>query len=330
MTTIAAREQHRILTEDIRITPLEGLPIADDGGEGLATIEARLARGDIINRNQRYYSRTVLERAANAARERTESGQFIGLMDHPDWFDGDKGKPERTVIRWSRLWMEGPDLMGEGLVLDTALGRDLDGLRRGKVHIGLSTNAYATAHYENAEDIPAPWDGEKHDLIEVIDDLHLLTVDVVNDPSNVYAAISKEAKARREAAAGRKDNSMNDATTARMTALEEQVAALTAERDALQERVTALETDLAQGQRDSIAREAIAAAGGVPEALETAIILTARYAESDDDAREQAIALTRAAAGHGNNSVPREDTDSKEPKSDPLRETRDALATPDY
>lgn len=322
----AEQHKHRILTEDLRITPIEA---ADEAaGEGLATIQATLARGNIINRNQRYYSATVLERAANTARDRINAGQFIGLMDHPDWWDGDKGKPERTVIRWNRLWMDGQDLKGEGLILDTSLGRDLDGLRRGRVHIGLSTNAYATAHYENADDVPAAWDGDKNDLIEVIDDLHLLTVDVVNDPSNVYAAISKEATARREAAAGGKDKNMNDTERA---ALQEQLATLTSERDALTERVTTLEAELVTERRDSIAREAIARAGHLPEALAEAVRLTARAAESDEAAREAVTALvTSAPASNGNNAVPRASEGTEQPKGDPLRETREALAVTDY
>lgn len=327
MSKAATRERLRSITEDYQITARE----SDGEGKGLATIRATLARGNHINRNRRYYSATVLARAAAAATDRVESGQLIGLMDHPNWWDGDgdKGKPERTVIRWNRLWMDGPDLMGEGHIINTALGRDLLGMHEGDVHIGLSTNSYATAHYEPAEDVPAPYDGEATDLIQVIDELELLTVDVVNDPSNVYAAIEREAIAARESYEAERNPDMNELeqAQARIRELEGQVAEQAADLEQARADLERARADLVRQARESIVREAVAQANGaVPQAIQDAAVLLATTAADDDAARESVRELIASATGvnHGNNGVPAKESLEK-PKGDPLREAIQSL-----
>lgn len=313
------RDRVRILTEDIRITEADNQP---------TTITATLARGNIINRNQRYYSATVLERAASEAHDRLQAGEIIGLMDHPNWWngDGDKGKPERTVIRWNRMWMEGPDLQGEGGILETALGKDLLALHKGKVRIPLSTNAYASRHFENAEGVPAPWDGDPNDLIEVIDTLELLTVDVVNDPANAYAAIHAEAAARRETAI-REANARDPDKEQHMTelekaALEARLVALEAERDEATRAQATAEQTLARERREGIAREAIAAKGVTSAPLIAAINLTAVTAESDDAARTATLELASSMpVSNGNNGLP----EKTQVDTDVLAEARASL-----
>lgn len=196
----AHRAPPRILSEKKLLTleATDQLRITEATAGGLADITATLARGDIINRNARLYSSTVLEAAATEARDRVTNGEMIGLMDHPGWTDSAKGKPERIVIKWNRLYMNGPDLKGEGVILDTALGRDLMALRAGGVHLALSTNGYARTTFAPAKTLPAKWTGKPDDLIEVIEDFELLTADVVTDPANTFARIEREAVARRE------------------------------------------------------------------------------------------------------------------------------------
>lgn len=312
--TTPSRDRLRILTEELRITETPGQ---------LPTITATLARGNMINRNQRYYSATVLERAATEAHDRIQNGELIGLMDHPGWDDGVKGKPERTVIRWGRLWMDGPNLEGEGVIIQTALGKDLLAMHQGKVRIPLSTNAFATTHFENAEDVPAAWDGDPHDLIEVIDTLELLTVDVVNDASNTYAAVHAEASARREThlreAKARDPDKEQGMTEQEKQQHAAQLAALEAERDEAKRAQQTAEQTLARERRESIAREAIAAKGVTSEALKAAITLTAVNAESDDAAKTAVLELAAAVpASNGNNHIP----DNTKPVVDVLAEAR--------
>lgn len=299
------------------------LEITSDAG-AIPNITATLARGDIINRNGRYYSATVLERAAVQARDRVAAGQVIGLMGHPDWFDGDKGRSERTVIRWSRLYMDGPDLKGEGTIVLTALGKDLLALKEGNVHIGLSTNAYALAHWENAEDVPAPWDGDPRDLIEVIDELELLTIDVVNDPSNVFAQIHAEATARRESATRERNEEMNE-----LEKLKAELAAAKAAQEAAEARVTDLEAAALIASEEAAMRERTAVVDVVTakhphlaEAIVEAMRRAAETAESVEAARAAVEALAAAvpAPTNGNNGVPVSEDQTPAQGFDPMRE----------
>lgn len=325
-TLVGERHLTRIITEDVSIQDRR----AGEEGSFLPRITATLTRGDTVNRNGRRYPTDTLRGMLPAANTAAAEGRLIGLMNHPAWTEGAKGTPERTVIRWTAVELNGDDLIGHGEVLETALGRDLLALKRGGVRIGLSTNAYVRSHYEGDLEHPEDW-------IEVIDEIELLTVDVVNDPSNEYAAVHAEAVARREAAW--KENSVKDNPDQRPTVTPE---ALTAERDAalakarqaedaleaLKAEKATVEAEAVKARRAAIAAEALAALPNAAQAIRDAVLLTAINAASDDDARKAATALTEALAstttgGNGNNGIP---TPTKTPAGDPLREARAAFA----
>lgn len=300
-------------TRDIRASPIreatDVVEIVTEAGSS-PSITATLTRGNMINRNGRYYSAVELEKAATAAHDRVKAGQLIGLMDHPDFFNGDKGKPERTVIRWSRLWMDGPDLKGEGAILGTALGKDLLALREGGVHIALSTNAYARTSYEQAKHVPAAYDGPEDDLIAVMADIELLSVDVVNNPSNVFAQIHAEAALAREREQEREENEVNEEERKQLeTQLEaEKAAREAAEKTAAeaQEALTKAQADLVTQERESIVTTALAGRT-VPEAVRDAMLAAANTAETKEAAAEAVKALAdayTAGGGNGNNHIP--------------------------
>lgn len=296
------------------------LEVAEDTSAGVASITATLARGDIINRNWRYYSSTTLERAAVAARDRVANGEVIGLLDHPDFWDGAKGRTENAVIVWTDLYMDGADLKGKGHILDTSKGRDLLGQKKGGMHLALSTNGYALEQrFVPAKDVPAAWDGDADELIQVIDDFELLTIDVVNDPSNVFARIEREAASVREAYRQEKElhEKEGDPVTEEMRKLKDELAAaeaLLAEQE--ETHVRAIEL----AERVAVARVRLAEAGKVPEAIRKAAMTAAEAAESVE-AAEAAVTelLDSIKTGHGNNGVPA--TESKKAAGfDPIAE----------
>jgi len=272
----------------------------------LATITATLTTADEVNKNSRLYPLRVLADAALEANKAADRGELIGLLDHPDWNEGNKGTPGKTVIKWERVWMDGAKLLGEGLLLDTTLGRDLNSQRKAGVRLGLSINGMGSSRFVKASELDP--DTESSGLVQVIEKYELLTADVVNDPASVTAAISREARALRE----RKEHEMDAAE--RATQLETQLAAETAAREAAEQEAQTAKDALAQAQADLLAaeREGIvntALAGrSVPDAVKTAMQAAAKTAESVDAAREAVKALadayTTAGAGHGNNHVP--------------------------
>lgn len=310
------RERARDLTE--RVTFEDAPP---DSGY-LARITATLTTGDEINRNGRYYPASVLAEAAEEANKAADRGELIGLLDHPDWFEGNKGSPAKTVIKWERVWMDGPALKGEGLLLDTTAGRDLNAQRKAKVRLGLSTNGMATRRFLRAHELDP--DDESNDLIEVIESFELLTVDVVNDPASVGAAINQEARAMRE----RKEQDMTAEERAKQleTQLAEEKAAReaaeTAAREAEEARKQA-ETDLLTLERESVVDLALAGAT-VPQAVRDAMLTASKAADTREAAQEAVKALAEAfqtSGGNGNNHIP----DDSKPVADALAEAREQI-----
>lgn len=317
MPKTMTRERTRDLTE--RVT-FEDLP-AESGA--LARITATLSTGDEVNRNGRYYPASVLADAATTANEAADRGELIGLLDHPDWFEGNKGSPAKTVLKWERVWMDGPALKGEGLLLDTTAGRDLNAQRKAKVRLGLSTNGMAASRFVKATDLDP--DLESSDLVQVIESFELLTIDVVNDPASTGAAISREARAMRE----RKEQDMTAEERAKQleTQLAEEKAAREAAEQSAQEAKEAreaAEAALVKAERDSVVTQALAGRN-VPDAVRTAMTTAAQSAETVDAAREAVKALADAytqAGGNGNNHIP--EADGK-PVTDALAEARQQI-----
>lgn len=311
MPPTLARERARDLTEVVAFEAA-----APDSG-ALARITAKLATGDEINRNGRYYPSSVLADAAVEANKAADRGELIGLLDHPDWFEGNKGTPAKTVLKWERVWMDGPALMGEGLLLDTTAGRDIDAQRKAKVRLGLSTNGMAASRFVKATEIDP--DLESIDLVQVIESFELLTVDLVNDPASVGAAIQQEARTLRE----RREHDMTAEERAKQ--LETQLAAETAAREAAeaaaknaQAAQATAEAALVAQERQHVVETALAGRS-VPDAVKTAMTAAANTAETVEAAREAVKALADAytPVGHGNNGVP----DTK-PTQDALAEAR--------
>lgn len=292
------------------------LTIREGEGQGLGEVTATLARGDIINRNRRYYSRTTLERAANTARDRIQNGEVIGLLDHPNLWDGAKGKTENTVIVWTDLTMDGADLKGTGRILDTSKGRDLMGQYAGGMHLALSTNGYALERrFVPAKDVPADWDGEADELIEVIDDLELLTIDLVNDPSNVFARIEREAAAVREA-----HKTSQPREDKKLMNVEKLKSELEAAQALLDEQEAEHVAAMSKAERVAVARVRVAEAGNVPEPIKRAALAAAEAAETVEAAEAAVTELVDSIrVGNGNNGVPTTE-DTNDVVFDPMME----------
>lgn len=299
MRPTPTRERARDLTETVTFDAA-----TPDSG-ALARITATLTTGDEVNRNGRYYPASVLADAAETANQAADRGELIGLLDHPDWSEGNKGTPGKTVIKWERVWMDGPALKGEGKLLDTTAGRDLDAQRKAGVRLGLSTNGMAASRFVKATEIDP--DSESTDLVQVVESFELLTVDVVNDPASVGAAINREARTMRE----RREQEMTAEERAKQ--LETQLAEANTARQAAEEAAKAAQEALAQAQAALVKAEregvvtAILAGRSVPDAVRTALSAAAHTADSLDAAREAVKALADAitlAPSHGNNGVP--------------------------
>lgn len=284
----------------------------NSAGEGLGTITGVLARGNMLNRNRRYYPTSVLAAAATASATATAEGELVGLVDHPEWHEGDKGSPLKIAINWTNLSMDGDDLIGEGLIVDNHAGREVLGLKRAKVKLGLSTNGYASSRFvpidELGEEV-ALADDDGIDYVQFVDELHLLTVDVVNDPSNVHARINRESvQAIREATMNKEEKKPVENDPKQEGTGTQEVHAV----EALAARVKELEArnaELAKTARAAAAREALSgyvklgthAGVDLDAAFEARALAAAEAAEDDASAIEavKVLVAERAAIMEG-------------------------------
>ena len=266
-----AGERITEITNKVRVEALTDTPGA------LARITATLSRGDMINRNGNLYPTAVLKAAVPAANEQAEEGALIGLMDHPDWFEGNRGTPSKTVLKWRRSgWTATTSTRKPSS--DTAMGRDLFAQHLAGVN-SASTNALVCA-YRAAKDVGVEWDGDEDDLIFVAERMELLTTDVVNDPSNVHARINREARERRE----RKEHDMT--AEERATQLETQLAEETTAREAAEKAAKTAQEAQAKAEAALVAAErrhvveATLAGRTVPQAVRDAMMAAATTAEN--------------------------------------------------
>lgn len=144
-----------------------------DEGSSLVKIEGIGSRGDVVNKNGRYYPTEVLKRAVEAAQTAVAEGSFTGELEHPE---SGLGSLERTAIRYTRLWMEGSDMRFEGVVLNTPAGRILRELMEGGVKIGVSTRGTGRVRWTTEDDFMPN--------VALVEELQLYGLDAVKMPSN--------------------------------------------------------------------------------------------------------------------------------------------------
>lgn len=132
-------------------------------------IEGIYAQAEVINGNKRFYSREVMEGSIGRyIAEYVDRGRALGELNHPDYPMPD---PSEAAVRICEMRMEGNDVYGKALVLNTPKGQTVRGLLEGGFRMGVSTRALGSLRERN--------DGIK----EVQKDLMFTAVDCVDNPS---------------------------------------------------------------------------------------------------------------------------------------------------
>ncbi|WP_147364008.1 hypothetical protein [Deinococcus cavernae] len=176
----------------------------------LVKFRADIAICDVINLNYRFYPRSAYEGAIERAQAAMAQGKLTGLLEHPGWDDGWKGRLDNIAARWTALGIEEkevefppesgvmvmkPVVWGEGVYTRTSGGELIQVLMQDGVFVGISTNGYSSVKWMLFSElgIPDPSGMIDPDLeIPVTgDDFTLLTIDFVSLPANsggqVYA-----------------------------------------------------------------------------------------------------------------------------------------------
>lgn len=142
---------------------------AAQNGEKKYRIEGVFIQSEKPNRNKRRYPRSVLQPAVQKyITEQVNTGRAVGELNHPDGptVNLDKVSHRITELKWN-----GNDVVGKALILNTPMGKIVQGLLDGGVRLGVSTRGMGSLEQGR--------DG----IMEVKNDFHLATVDIVQDPS---------------------------------------------------------------------------------------------------------------------------------------------------
>lgn len=130
----------------------------------------------IPNRNHRIYPTSVLaNESARYVKENVKNGRAYGELGHPA---GPNINADRICIHIKSLKQEGDNFLGKALIASTPMGKIVRDLLSDGASLGVSSRALGSLK-------PL-----KEGLSEVQDDLKLLAIDVVTDPSAPQAYVN--------------------------------------------------------------------------------------------------------------------------------------------
>jgi hypothetical protein len=136
--------------------------------DGPAKITAVVSVADQKNLNSRIYPLSLWEKVLPIVNAEIE--RHPGLADHPD------GAPSVAdiAVNWSRFYLDGKTVMGEGYIVPTAKGKDIEAIARSGVALGISTRGMGSAKRKEVN-------GET--VMVIGDDYEFLSADFVVEPS---------------------------------------------------------------------------------------------------------------------------------------------------
>lgn len=146
--------------------------------------KGKFQEADAVNKNKRMYPLAVLDENVKRLQNTVEEGGLIGELDHPS----------DSIIHFAnschkitKLWWEGNVLMGEGIILNTPMGKLLKSLISDGVRVGISSRGVGSGKVNE--------DG----ILVIGESYKLITFDAVADPSTNNAFHQKVVATSREA-----------------------------------------------------------------------------------------------------------------------------------
>lgn len=147
----------------------EVLTEATEGGKKNYFIEGIFMQGDIKNRNGRIYPSQVLEKEMNRYnKDFIQTKRALGELGHPD---GPQINGDRVSHLITEMKRDGSNFVGKAKILGTPMGEIVKTFIDEGVKVGVSTRGLGSVK------------PTKEGIMEVQNDFHLATVDVVTDPS---------------------------------------------------------------------------------------------------------------------------------------------------
>ena len=131
-------------------------------------IEGVFAQANQKNRNGRFYPKPIMESAVGKyVTEQVSKGRSVGELNHPEGPTVNLDKVSHLIT--SLTW-EGNDIVGKAAILDTPMGKIVQGLLEGGVLLGVSTRGMGSLERGNGAMVVKP-------------DFTLNAIDIVQDPS---------------------------------------------------------------------------------------------------------------------------------------------------
>lgn len=152
------------VTEDCAV-----LTEANEDGKKNYFIEGIFMQGDIKNRNGRIYPSAILEKEMKRYDDQfIKTKRALGELGHPD---GPSINGDRVSHLITEMKRDGSNFVGKAKILGTPMGQIVKTFMDEGVKIGVSTRGLGS--------VKATREG----IMEVQNDFHLSTVDIVTDPS---------------------------------------------------------------------------------------------------------------------------------------------------
>lgn len=132
-------------------------------------IEGIFMQGDIKNRNGRIYPSTILEKEMMRYEDQfIKTKRALGELGHPD---GPQINGDRVSHLITNMKRDGSNFVGKAKILSTPMGNIVKTFIDEGVKVGVSTRGLGSVK------------PTKEGIMEVQNDFHLATVDIVTDPS---------------------------------------------------------------------------------------------------------------------------------------------------
>jgi len=155
---------------------LEVLTEQDEkSGKKKYIIEGIFMQAEQKNRNGRIYPKPVMEKALSKYNsEQVSKGRAVGELNHPE---GPTVNLDKVSHKIESLKWKGNDVVGKATILETPMGKIVQGLLDGGVNLGVSTRGMGSL--KNGSD-----------AMIVQEDFMLNAVDIVQDPSAPSAFVN--------------------------------------------------------------------------------------------------------------------------------------------
>lgn len=141
---------------------------SEDGKKGYF-IEGIFMQGDIQNRNGRIYPSAILENEMKRYSDQyIKTKRALGELGHPN---GPQINGDRVSHLITEMKRDGSNFVGKAKILSTPMGEIVKTFIDEGVKVGVSTRGLGSVK------------PTKQGIMEVQDDFHLATVDIVTDPS---------------------------------------------------------------------------------------------------------------------------------------------------